>query len=85
MTGRPWMILLFLGLPFAVGVWFLFAHIVPNLVANVLTSTFERTVVVILTPFVVFFFYAFAGWEPVFNIICKTLAAGCRCSSSSRR
>jgi len=70
----PWAVLLVLGLPFAIGLWFLFSRMLPNLVANVLTGMFERTLVVVLTPFFIFVFYGSAGWEPAFNAVCKTLA-----------
>lgn len=70
----PWVIILVLGVPFAIGAWYLFARIVPNFVANVLDDATQRVIVVVLTPFVVFVFYGSAGWEPAFDVLSKTMA-----------
>lgn len=70
----PWVIIVVLGAPFAIGLWYLFARVVPNCVNSVLRGRFERTFVVVLTTFVIFVFYASAGLEPKFDVLCKILA-----------
>lgn len=72
----PWAVVAVLGIPFAIGAWYLFARVVPNCVTNVLRGRFERGFVVVLTAFVVFVFYALAGLEPKFDTLCKVLAIG---------
>jgi hypothetical protein len=59
----PWVILIVLGIPTAIAMWFFFAHTLPMALGRLTSSSFERGLVVTLSVVIMFGYFGLVGIE----------------------